>query len=152
VLGVDRIVLDRGIEPQSVALLAVIEGPLEWPGVASPASAAPATTAPPFGPTLGVLILIGAIAVLGRLGAGALGLGFGGFELRGDQRVILGAEVDLLGVVANGRIGTGLLAGEVVLALELLDVADTDLQLVCHPGVGPSLAHPGADLIEVRTQ
>ncbi len=88
----------------------------------------------------------------GRLDAGTLGLGFGGFELGGDQRVILGPQVDLLGVVPGGRLRSGILAGQLVLALELLDITDADLELVGHPGVGPPLAHPGADLIEVRTQ
>src|SRR5581483_10677735 len=34
VLGVDRVVLDGGVEPQAVALLAVVEGPFERPGAA----------------------------------------------------------------------------------------------------------------------
>src|SRR5436305_296376 len=55
VLGVDRVVLDRGIEPQPIALLAVVEGSLQraevGPGARrSPAAAgepAPASTAAP---------------------------------------------------------------------------------------------------------
>ena len=87
------------------------------------------------------------------LGLGELGLGFGRFELGGDQRVVLGAQVDLLRIVAGACALRGLLvADELVLALELLDVADGDLQLVGDPGVGAPLPHPGADLVEVRAQ
>ena len=83
----------------------------------------------------------------------ALGLEFGGLELGGDQRVVLGAQVDLLGVVGGGRALAGVLvADQIVLALELLDVAHADLELVGDPGVGAALAHPGADLVEVRAQ
>ncbi len=46
VLGVDGVVLDRRVEPQAVALLAVIEGALDRLGAARCATApAPATTA-----------------------------------------------------------------------------------------------------------
>ena len=151
-LGVDRVVLNGGVEPQSVALLAVIEGALDRTGFACAASATAATAAASFGAGLGVLVLVGPVAVLGGLCASSLGLGFCRFELGGDKSVILGAEIDLLGVVPGGGVRTGLLAGQVVLALELLDVADADLELVGDPGVGPTLAHPGADLIQVRTQ
>ena len=41
---------------------------------------------------------------------------------------------------------------QLVLALELFDLLDAHLELVGDPGVGSALAHPGADLIEVRTQ
>ena len=53
VLGVDRVVLDRRVEPQAVALLAVVEGALERRGVArAGAPAAPATAAAPARPGL----------------------------------------------------------------------------------------------------
>ena len=38
---------------------------------------------------------------------------------------------------------------EVLLALEGLDLLDGDLELVCDPGVGASLTHPGPNLVEL---
>src|SRR4051812_20190439 len=40
VLGVDRIVLDGGVEPQAVALLAMVERPLQRTGRCGPAARA----------------------------------------------------------------------------------------------------------------
>ncbi len=117
VLGVDRVVLDRGVEPQSVALLAVIERALERTRLPAPerdaAHAAPATAATAACARLRrVLVLVVGVAAFGlplgrfllglrlRLGARALGGGFGGLELGGDQRVVLGAQVDLVRVLA----------------------------------------------------
>src|SRR5262249_18735496 len=75
------------------------------------------------------------------------------FELGGDQGVVLGAEVDLLREVAGARPVPGLLvADELVLALELLDVPDADLELVGDPRVGTALPRPGADLVEMGAQ
>src|SRR5207237_5561790 len=42
VLGIHRIVLHGRVEPQAVALVAVVEGPLERLALAPPAAAAPA--------------------------------------------------------------------------------------------------------------
>ena len=82
----------------------------------------PATAAAGAGGRLGLLFVL---AGLLGLRPGALGLGFGCFELGGDQRVVLGAEVDLLRIVAGAcALGRLLVADELVLALELLDVAD----------------------------
>jgi carbon storage regulator len=39
-----------------------------------------------------------------------------------------------------------------VLALERPDVPDGNLELVGDPGVGPALAHPGADLVQLGLQ
>src|SRR5919198_764605 len=55
VLGVHRIVLDRGIEPQAVALLAVVEGSFQRGRPARPAARAAA--APPGAPRLGLFLL-----------------------------------------------------------------------------------------------
>ena len=110
-LGVDRVVLDRGVEPQAVALLAVVEGALERARCCGSLSVAPRPPrrlrlrAPSRRAILVVVLLLG-VALLGGELAGPLGFGFGGFELGGDQRVILGAQVDLLGVVpAAGALG-----------------------------------------------
>src|ERR1019366_1672124 len=81
------------------------------------------------------------------------GLDLGRFELRRDQRVVLGAEVDLLGIARLGRSRRGLLVtDELVLALELVDVPDADLELVSHPGVGAALPYPCTDLVQVWAQ
>src|SRR5215216_6486188 len=68
VLGVDRIVLDRRVEPEPVALVAVVEGALErlLLAPAAAASTAPATPA--------ALRLVVAVAVLVGLGLVGIGL------------------------------------------------------------------------------
>src|SRR4051794_32287377 len=66
VLGVDGIVLHRGVEPQPVALLAVVEGALERPGRDALARAPAARPRAALG------------LLLGLLGLGLLSLGLGG--------------------------------------------------------------------------
>ena len=108
VLGVDRVVLDRGVEPEPEALLAVVEGALERRGLRAPARRASATAA---AAAAGRAVLLVAPPRRSRPSPRprprALGLGFGRFELGGDQRVVLGAQVDLLelrgGAVAASR-------------------------------------------------
>src|SRR6188472_422494 len=100
VLGVDRVVLDGGVEPQPVALLAVVEGALQGAGAAPAAapSAAPAAAA--------------ARLVVVRL---LLGL-----ERRGDEGVVLGAQVKLLDTDDRGAALVGVsgpVGHELVLAL-----------------------------------
>src|ERR1700733_3891275 len=157
VLGVDGVLLDGWVQPQAVALLAVVEGTLEWAGVA-PGGARAATPA-----AAGAFAGAGASGLLSILGGlivgffglrpGELSLRLGGLELGGDERVVLSTQVDLLGVVAGcGALGGLLVADQLVLALELLDVADGHLELVSDPSVSSALAHPGADLVEVRAQ
>src|SRR4051794_9545764 len=134
VLGVDGIVLHRGIEPQPVALLAVVEGALERAARRRALARAPGAAAAPArtrlvtvllrgvrrlgGLRLGLaaLLLLGAAGGLlgrARLLLGALrGLGL---ELRRDGGVVLRAEVDLLRGALGGAVVVGL---ELVLALE----------------------------------
>ncbi len=104
VLGVHRVVLDRGVEPQSVALLTVVEGALErsgGAGAAASAAAAP-TPAPGSGASVVVAVLVGLLGFLfALLEARALGLGL---QLGGDERVVLGAQVDLV-ELAGGAAG-----------------------------------------------
>ena len=101
-----------------------------------------------LGRLLIVLVGVGFLSgLLGGFGLGALGLDFGGLELGGDQRVVLGAQVDLVGIIGRGRRLGGVLLDEIVLALELFDVAHADLQLMRDPGVGTTLSYPGADLV-----
>src|SRR4051794_5527648 len=80
VLRVDRVVLDGGVEPQAVALLAVVEGALErrLRGPAARAAAAP---------------------------GGALGLGLLLFLLGGLARGLLGGAGLVLGRLARGLLG-----------------------------------------------
>ena len=115
VLGVDRVVLDRGVEPQAVALLAVVEGALERPGVARARARRPR---PPRRLRRRVRVPLGSSSSSASSPVRSsllLGLGsrprsassFGGLELGGDQRVVLGAQVDLLGVVAGAALPSG---------------------------------------------
>src|ERR1700760_3437597 len=90
VLGVDGVVLDGGIEPQPVALLAVVERRLERRGLAS---AAAATAPPALAPAPAGRLLLGLRIVLGLGGAlrlGLCGLSLGCVELGSDQRIVLG--------------------------------------------------------------
>ncbi len=155
-LGVDRIVLHGGVEPQAVALLAVVEGALE--GLAAPGPAASAAAAAPAPAALGPLVTVVATVVLGAARLLVLlrgGLVFLLLGLQGGrhQSVVLGPQVGLLldhgpGGIALGGLG----GGQFVLALELPDVPHGHLELMCDPRVGPPLAHPRPDLIELGLQ
>src|SRR4051794_18933364 len=81
VLGVDRVVLDGRVEPQPVALLAVVEGALERLAGLAPAAAATAASA---APGRRLLVVIVRALGLGVLVGGALGglLGEPGLLLR----------------------------------------------------------------------
>src|SRR5690606_29084152 len=125
VLGVDRVVLHSRVEPQPVPLLAVVERPLER-ARAGLAAAPAATTAATTRRLVAVPVLVG--LPLARLGlrGGLRGLGFGlglgglrRFQLGGDQRVILRAQVDL---VIEVDAVVGVVGGEVVLTLEGRDL------------------------------
>ena len=128
-------------------------------GCGAPRASAPAAAAAPTAPAgRRVVVIAVAIAIARRrrlllvafglrLDGGGLGLGL---ELGGDQGVVLGAQVDLVVEVGARRAGDGLTLGrEVVLALESVDLLHGHLELVGDPCVGPSLAHPGADLVQV---
>ena len=107
-----------------------------------------------------VLVLVFVVVRLGLLGEARLLLGarrLGGFELGRDERVVLGAQVDLVVEVGAGRGAVGSAVGvavrdEVVLLLERLDLLNGDLELMGYPGVGTTLADPAPDLVEVRSQ
>src|SRR6202167_1266655 len=151
VLGIDRVVLDGGVQPQAVALLAVVEGALQRTPAATRACAPAAAASPAPAGASGRLVLLSIIFHGLRLLA--LGLHFGRLQLGGDQRVVLGPEIDFVGVVAREDSIGGLgVADELVLAPELLDVTDGDLELVGNPGVGTALPYPRADLVQVRAQ
>src|SRR5436190_10992924 len=155
VLCVDRAVGDLGIEPQPIPLLAVVERALERRRRqlrSGPASATPAAPAA----ALGLVLLVGLglgfrlVLVLLELLLGPRGLGL---ELGGDQGVVLGAQVDLVVEVDGGRaLGRVALRRQVVLALEGGDLGGRHLELVGDPRVGPALADPGADLVQMGAQ
>jgi hypothetical protein len=65
VLRVDRVVLDRRIEPEAVALLAVVERALELRGLAPPPAAAAAPAPAPAGLVLVLqLVLVFLVGLL----------------------------------------------------------------------------------------
>ena len=159
-LGVDGVVLHGGVEPQAVALLAVVERALErarrrcggacgrrgvrrarLAGFSSSSSASASAALAAASSALRA----SSSACAGLLLGAALGLLL---ELGGDRGVVLGAEVDLLGGGA-GSLAVGL---QILLALERLDLLDGDVELVRDPGVGATLSHPPADLVKLRTQ
>ena len=87
----------------------------------------------------------------GLFGVTRILLGFTGgfgFEFGGDLRVVLRAQVHLLGRPAV-LFEVGLQA---LLALEGLDLLDGDFQLVSYPRIGATLSHPPADLVKLGTQ
>ena len=107
-------------------------------------SAASATTA---GRLLRLIVLVVLFVVLVGL------LSSGGVELGRDQRVVLGAQVDVIVVFGRGRGAVGLVAGlELLVALEGLDLLHCHFELVGDPRVGPPLADPGADAVELRSE
>ena len=100
VLGVDGIVGDGGVEPQTVALLAVVERALERARAAAATAPAPATTAAATAARWPVLVVLvrprpRRARLLGS-SASPRPLSLLGLKLSGDQRVILGAQIDLI--------------------------------------------------------
>jgi len=145
VFGVDRIVLHGGVEPKPDPLFAVVESCLEW--AAAVALTAPSCTATaPATPASWLITVIVAITI-----------GCCGFRLSvkfgGDQSIVLGPQVDLIVKIDGGDGGVGIgIWLQRIFALEGLDLLDCDLELVCDPGVGASLTHPGADSVQLRSQ
>jgi hypothetical protein len=133
----------------------VVERPLERLRLAG-AAAATAATAPAAAAArrvvavpVAVLVLHGLVLVLGLLLRLALGL-----QSLGHEGVVLGAQVELLGLGARDEgLALARFGGrQVVLALEGTDIADRHVQLMGDPRVGAALTHPGADLVELRLQ
>ena len=93
------------------------------------------------------LVLPLSVPVIPTLGLGPLSLGFGGLQLGCDQRIVLGSQIDFVWIVVATALGRLAVADELVLALELLDVAHGHLELVGDPGIGTALPYPRADLI-----
>src|SRR5215207_8409407 len=154
VLGVDGVVFDGGVEPQAVALLAVVERALERAGGAL----APAPARRARAGRLRRLLLVFGGLLLGGLARGLLGglclllraAHLLRVELGGDRLVVGRAQVDLVGGRAvGGPVAVGL---EPVLALERLDLLDRDFELMSDPRVGATLSHPSTDLVKLRAQ
>ena len=107
-----------------------------------------AAAAPPATPALGLSSSSSSSSSLVRL-LGRSGL-LGGIELGGDQRVVLGPEVDLVVKVDERyRSYPGRRRLQALFALEGLDLLDCDLELVRDPGIGAPLAHPAADPVQL---
>ncbi|CAA9487886.1 MAG: hypothetical protein AVDCRST_MAG17-592 [uncultured Solirubrobacterales bacterium] len=162
-LGVDGVVLHGGVEPQAVALFAVVEGSLERlarrAGNAGAGATATATTTSATSPRalVAVLVLSRSRLVLRFVGGQGglrhvLRLGLR-VERCGYERVVLGAQVDLDLLAGPRSVGGGLLGrDQLVLPLEGGDVAGRDLELMGDPRVGTTLADPAADLVELGLQ
>jgi hypothetical protein len=124
----------------------VVEGRLELFAASAPTAATAAATSfravAGGGAALGTLAgLLVAVLVLVEILDVVL-LGGRGLDLR----------FDLVAQVAFAGAGVLVVGGKVVLLAELAQLGGADLQLVRDPGVGAPLAHPGADLVELRLQ
>ena len=126
----------------------MVEGALELAAAATrPTSAAPSPAAPSAAaPAALGLVLAALVAVLVALVLLLVRLGL---ELRGNEGVVLGSEVQLL-VDAGSEVAVAARWSELVLALEGVDVLHAHVELVGDPGVGPTLADPAANLVELR--
>src|SRR5215216_4468358 len=130
VLCVDGVVLDRGVKPETVALLAVVKRPLERPGGAlASACARPRARALRSGVGLRLLGGLGLGGLARRLLGGLRLLlrapDLLGLELRRDRLVVGHPQVDL---VDRARIRAAVAIGlQAMLALERLDLLDGDL-------------------------
>src|SRR5689334_6863045 len=100
-LGVGRVVLDRRVEPDAVALLvALVEGRLERPAAAAATPSAPAATAPA---TAGAVVAGFGVALV-LVGRALFLLGLRLAQLRLDLSLDLVAKVDVgIGLLALRR-------------------------------------------------
>ena len=165
VLGVDGVVLDGGVEPQPVALLAVVERALERAGRAlAPAAARPGAGAlglprrppsPPPRPRPARSSAASASAALRAASSAAL-------ASSSARRTSSASSSAAIAASSSARRSTSSAAApsapdlavglQAVLALERLDLLDGHLELVGDPGVGATLSHPPTDLVKLRTQ
>ena len=156
VLGVDGVVLDGGVEPQAVALLAVVEGALERPGALA---AAPRRRRPRrrFGARRASPRLVLVLGPRPRLAASSATFASSSAAApprprarrRWRRRPRRAGRPLRRSAPSALALAVGL---ELVLALERLDLLDGHLELVRDPGVGAALAHPPANLIQLGTQ
>jgi hypothetical protein len=130
----------------------VVEGALEG-GLRAARPSASASAAPPAPSSrLGSRLGLGRLGLGLRLGRFVRWLGFC-FGLPCLAFVLLKVAV-FRGFDARLRslLGSGRLAVEALVALELIELLHRDVELVGYPGIGPSLAHPQADLVELWAQ
>ena len=156
VLGVHGVVLDGGVEPQPVALLAVVERPLERAGApcarrgrgparvrawASRPAPRPPRRPPPRRPC----------ARPPRRPWPPPRRG--GPPRPRARRRSLASSSARRSTSSVAAPSAGLAVGlQAVLALERLDLLDGHLELVGDPRVGATLSHPPSDLVKLRTQ
>ena len=159
VLGVDGVVLDRGVEPETEALLgAVVEGGLDRGAARAPRPPRPrrrlrrrrrrrARRRPVRAVALGRppprLRLLGLLLVL---------LFFVFLLLLFLLLFLLASSVASISASISSRSSSSpvsLLGRQLVAAAELAQLGGRDVELVGDPGVGAPLAHPGTDLVEL---
>ena len=146
VLGVDRIVLDGGVEPQPVALFAVVERRLERRGLAPGAAAPAAAASPALGRRLlGFVLFVLFPLPLRRLPR--LARPRPRARRRSARRPRLGDRSHRRS--RRPRRARGRLGLEALLALERLDLLHGHLELVGDPCVGASLAHPATNSVQL---
>ena len=144
VLGVDRVVLDGRVEPQAVALIAVVEGRLER---ARRTCAVRRPLRPPRRPRRR---RAGRSSSSSSDSSSSSGRSASAASSSAAISASSSARRSISSSKSTARPALGVGAGlETLLALEGLNLLDGDLELVRDPGVGSALAHPGADAIEL---
>ena len=165
VLGVDRVVLDGGIEPQAVALLAVVERALERAGGGAACGARPPRRRGALGlsPSSSASASSSSSAARAASASAAFGgssaarapprpsRGLGPRARRRSARRPRRADRSRRRSRAARAVGLAVRL-EPLLALERLDLLHGDLELVRDPRVGATLSHPPADLVQLRSQ
>ena len=147
VLGIDGVVLDGRVEPQAVALLAVVEGALER---LRPA-AAPAPAAPSAAPAPGLRRRRPRSPRPRPRPPRRPPPARPRARRRRARRPPRAGRAPPRRAGREGVVAVlaGFVGRELVLSLEGADVADGDLELVGDPGVGAALPHPGPDLVQL---
>ena len=152
VLGVDRVVLDGGVEPQAVALVAMVEGGLERAGGLARARG----RRPPRRPRRRGAGFSSPSSSLSSSSVDASGcLGLAGprpprARRRSARRPRPGDRSRRRSRRPRPTASPSVAAAEAVLAPERLDLLNRHLELVSDPRVGSPLANPGANPVELR--
>lgn len=140
-LGVNRVINNRRVEPKPITLFAVIEGRLECRPAAASATAATATA------TASGAIPVAFFTGFGRL---SFALGERSFQFSCDQRVVFGSQIKFFfdpGSLGLGVGCRGTFRIERLLTLERGDVVRRSIKLMRDPGVCLALTDPDADLV-----
>ncbi len=180
VLGVDRVVLDGGVQPQAVALLAVLEGAFQGSGAArggarrprpprrlrrragvsasSSSSSASSSSAPRSARSARSRSACLGLCAFALRAASASARSRSASRAAASSSAAISASSSARRSISSGKSCAGdarrgiLVADQLVLALELLDLLHRDFELMGDPRVGATLAHPGADLVELWTE